>query len=135
MKRIDIKNELINNKQVRIIGETLNEIQYNNQLCLADFLVLPYRKYIYKSRLSGLAIESAINAIPIITTEDTWLSWSIDQFGSGIKVPENDPVSLANAIIYGHNNKSTFKDYARKRSSLAREYNSKERFLSLLWSD
>ena len=102
---------------------------------MADFMVLPYRKFVYKSRLSGVAIESAVNGIPIIATDNTWLSWCIDEFASGIKIQENNPINLAEKIIFGHKNKKFFKDKAKMRSSIAKSYNSKERYLSLLWND
>lgn len=133
--KIILKDELINHKNVRIIERTLNQKEYLDELLRADFMVLPYRKFVYKSRLSGVAIESAVNGIPIIATDNTWLSWSIDEFAAGIKIKENNPENLAEKIIFGHKNKKFFKEEAKMRSSLAKSYNSKERYLSLLWND
>ena len=133
--KISLKEELINHKNVRIIKKTLNEKEYQKELLMADFMVLPYRKFVYKSRLSGVAIESAVNGIPIIATDNTWLSWCIDEFASGIKIQENNPINLAEKIIFGNKNKKFFKDEAMMRSSIAKSYNSKERYLSLLWND
>ncbi|RZK46040.1 MAG: glycosyltransferase, partial [Pedobacter sp.] len=99
-KAVPISDTLRQSKQVLLIERVLDDNEYNDYLQQADVLVLPYRRKIYFNRISGVAIEAACSGIPMIVTENTWLSEAMDQFGAGVKVKDEDAGDLAEKIIY-----------------------------------
>ena len=96
-------------------------------------MVLPYRRALYHSQISGVAVEAACAGIPMIYTADTWLSDFVGEQGAGIAVADGDVKGLADAIRTMATNYPAYKALAVERSAIARARNSPEEFARVLW--
>jgi glycosyltransferase involved in cell wall biosynthesis len=132
-KRIEIDNRLRESKSVTLLENVLSETEYQNYFSSADFIVLPYRRRVYFNRISGVAVEAACRGIPVISTENTWLSWAMKEFGAGVNVRDNDSYDLYNQLLYCIANWEQLRNAAAERRQVALAYNSAENYLSCLW--
>jgi len=130
---VAISEELRKAKQVQLIEHVLDENAYHQYLQQADFVVLPYRRKIYFNRISGVAIEAACLGIPMIVTENTWLDWAMNEYGTGVTVKNEDAIDLAEKIELCLEKKEELKRKAMDRKSVALELNSTNRYLKCVW--
>jgi glycosyltransferase involved in cell wall biosynthesis len=132
-KEVPISTTLRATPQVAILEHVLSDEEYKALLNRADFIVLPYRRVEYFNKISGVAIEAALAGIPMIVTENTWLSWALAEYGAGITVKDGDVDDLARKICYALEHREGLTEEARQRKSVAMEKNSSERYLQTLW--
>jgi glycosyltransferase involved in cell wall biosynthesis len=132
---IPISDRLRSEPRVVLLERRLSNQEYASYFSKSDFIVLPYRKSTYFNRISGVAVEAAVSGKPMIVTENTWLSWAMQEFGSGIAVPEDDVDSWCRAIEDCCAKGLSMQSEARRRMSVARAYNSSEKYLDMLWSE
>lgn len=128
-----ISDRLRASARVTLLEQRLSNEEYATFFQDADFIVLPYRKATYFNRISGVAVEAAVSGKPMIVTEDTWLSWAMREFGSGIAVTEDDVDGWCAALEKCCAERERMLATARERMAVARDYNSSERYLSILW--
>jgi glycosyltransferase involved in cell wall biosynthesis len=83
---------------VTLLERALSDREYQSVLESADLVVLPYDRGVYRSRTSGPFSEALATGIPVVCTEDTWMSDQLVRFGAGETCVSGDPVALANAI-------------------------------------
>ena len=131
---IPISDRLRSHPNVILLERRLSNAEYNSYFSKADFIVLPYRKSTYFNRISGVAVEAAISGKPMIVTENTWLSWAIQEFGSGFCVPEADVDAWSQAIEQCCADRVALQAHAQRRMADAQNYNSSERYLDTLWN-
>ena len=124
---------LVAHPQVRYVEEALSSADYDRLFLGIDCMVLPYRRALYHSQISGVAVEAACAGIPMIYTADTWLSDFIGEQGAGIAVADGDAKGLADAIRTMAADYPAYKALAIKRSAIARARNSPEAFARVLW--
>lgn len=122
------------NPQVTIIREALSPDDYDRMFSKIDCMVLPYRRAIYGSQISGVAVEAACSGIPLICPEGTWLADYSADYAAGITVPSEDVAALAGAIVTVAAGRESFFDRARQAAVRARAQNSAEEFLRVLWT-
>ena len=120
--------------QVELIEHVLDEDSYREYMQDADFIVLPYRRKVYFNRISGVAVEAACAGIPMIVTENTWLSWAMTEFGAGVTVRDGDATDLADKIKLCLAERVTLSATAQERKTVARKSNSTEHYLQILWN-
>lgn len=132
-KEVPISPVLRNAKQVLLLETVLDEEAYKGHLQQADFVVLPYRRKVYFNRISGVAVEAACAGIPMIVTENTWLSWAMNEYGAGVTVCDGDPKDLEEKIRFCIENRSSLASKAFEKKSVALELNSTERYLQCVW--
>lgn len=125
--------KLQSDPRVRFVTEALSSEDYQDLLFGIDCMVLPYRRYAYYARGSGVAVESACMGLPMIHTADTWLSDFVDQQGAGIAVPDGDATALAAAILHIAGHFAEYKDRAMVQSKVALSANSAEAYAGALW--
>ena len=125
---------LLAQPQVEFIEEVLSSAQYRQAMLAIDCMVLPYRRALYHSQTSGVAVEAACAGIPMIYTADTWLSDFVGEQGAGIAVADGDAEGLAQAIRSMAADYPAYKAQAVERSVLARARNSPEAFAQALWT-
>ncbi|MCF3648447.1 glycosyltransferase [Synoicihabitans lomoniglobus] len=130
---VEVSEKLRSDHRVTYLERRLSNEEYATYFRDADFIVLPYRKMTYFNRISGVAVEAAVSGKPMIVTESTWLEWAVNEFGSGIAVPEGGIEELCAAIERCCEERDSILARARERMAVARDYNSSERYLSLLW--
>lgn len=128
-----IDDALRNARQVELIERVLSEDEYQQYLQQADFIVLPYRRQVYFNRISGVAVEAACAGIPMVVTENTWLSWALKEYGVGVTVRNADADDLAEKIAYCIVEKDNLKVAAASRKQLALELNSTIRYFACVW--
>lgn len=124
---------LVGQPQVCYVEEALSSAAYDRQFLKIDCMVLPYRRALYHSQISGVAVEAACAGIPMIYTADTWLSDFIGEQGAGIAVADGDAAGLADAIRTMATDYPAYKALAVERSAIARTRNSPEAFARVLW--
>ena len=124
---------LMAHPQVRYVEETLSSADYDGLFLGIDCMVLPYRRVLYHSQISGVAVEAACAGIPMIYTADTWLSDFVGEQGTGIAVTDGDVEGLARAIQTMAAEYPAYKTLAVERSAIARARNSPEAFARVLW--
>ena len=96
-------------------------------------MVLPYRRQAYYTRLSGLAVETAMAGIPMIYTKDTWLEDAIEEYGSGLPMENENVEDLVAQILKMYLEIQVFKKHALTQASQAKAYHSAEHFMKKLW--
>lgn len=126
---------LLADPRVRFITAAMTSDEYRKLLAATDCLVLPYRRSAYFSRGSGVAVEAACAAIPMIYTADTWLDDYVAREGAGIAVPDGDAPALAAAFAGMVDHYPVQKANAVARSALARDSNSAEGYALALWGN
>lgn len=119
--------------QVRFLNQVISSADYDRLFLDIDCMVLPYRRALYHSQISGVAVEAACAGIPMIYTADTWLSDFVGEQGAGISVADGDAEGLAQAILAMAADYPAFKARAVERSAIARARNSPEAFARVLW--
>ena len=130
---IPIDEDLRQSDKVTILEQVLSENEYNTHFQNSDFLALPYRLQTYFNRTSGVMVEAACSGIPVIVTENTWLSWAMGKYGAGITVKEADPEDLYSKLLYAIENWKSLTEKAMKMRSIALSQHSSESYLQCLW--
>ena len=125
--------QLANAPQVDWRNGVLTSQDYDGALAAIDCMVLPYRRLMYQSRSSAVAVEAACAGIPMIYTADTWLSDFVVEQGAGIAVADGDVEGLERAILAMAADYPTYKAQAVERSAIARQRNSPAEFARVLW--
>jgi glycosyltransferase involved in cell wall biosynthesis len=131
---VDISPQLREAAQVELLEHTLDDVSYRRYLQTADVMVLPYRRLEYFNKISGVAVEAALAGIPMIVTENTWLSWAMDEYGAGLQVKDGDVQDLKNKLMYAITHWRELKKQAAARKGTAIELNSSERYLRQMWN-
>lgn len=129
----EISDRVRGDRRVDLYERRLTNEEYAGLFRKSDFIVLPYRKCTYFNRISGVAVEAAVSAKPMIVTRNTWLEWAMQEFGSGVSVPEGCSTSLCEQIEECCANFEDMLRAASERAEVARNYNSAPRYLGLLW--
>lgn len=124
---------LADSAQVDWRDGVLSSHDYGEALAGIDCMVLPYRRLMYQSRSSAVAVEAACSGIPMIYTADSWLSDFVAEQGAGIAVADGDVAGLARAILAMAADYPTHKAKAVEHSAIARARNSPEAFARVLW--
>ncbi len=120
---------LLSNPKVQYIDKALNSEEYKNLLLQTDVMVLPYRPSSYYARVSRVAIEAAINSIPMIYTRDSWNeSLVLEHHGAGTGFDTESVDSLYQAIEYSVTHLDTLKKEAEARRLSALEHYSAATF-------
>ena len=125
--------QLVDSPQIDWRDQILSSQDYDRILSEIDCMVLPYRRLMYQSRSSAVAVEAACAGIPMIYTADSWLSDFVTEQGAGIAVADGDVKGLAEAIRTMAANYPAFKALAVERSAIARTRNSPAAFARVLW--
>ena len=128
-----VQDVLRNSPQVELIEQHIGDKEYGNLFHRADFLLLPYRRQAYFNRLSGVAVEAACAGLPMIVTENTWLSWAMEEFGAGVTVKDGDFEDLARQIEFCITHRAELRLHAQQRRIVAMEKNSSEAYIKCVW--
>ena len=124
-----ISPTLRENPLVHYITEVFDKDAYLDYLARTDIVVLPYRRFFYRERLSRVAIDAAIAGIPFIAPEGTWLSRFQEKYGAGLTFEPERPESLAEMIREARKQSDDLKARARSRMKAAAEAFGPEAFL------
>ena len=128
------RSELLSSHpQIQYIEQVLTSAEYESAMHGLDCLILPYRRKLYHSQTSGVAVEAACAGIPMIYTADTWMSDFVEEQGAGIAVADGDVDGLAQAILAMAADYPAYKALAVERSAIARLRNSPAEFARVLW--
>lgn len=132
---IPIREELRNSTRVTLLERSLTDEEYSSYFQKADFLSLPYRRKMYFNQISGVLIEAACSGIPMIVTENTWLSWAMEEYGAGVTVIHDDAEDLYKKLLYCIENWSELARAAQMKKDVALAKNSTERYLQCVWNE
>lgn len=125
--------ELMRDDRVEYHLRELDSAEYERRLYQSDCVILPYRRESYYGRISGIAVEAATAGIPVIYSHDTWVADAIQGYGAGAGFPDGDAGALAETIHAVAVGIDRYAAAGTARAAAAREYHSRERFLSALW--
>lgn len=120
-------------EKVTFIETPLPSGDYDAMFERIDCMVLPYRRSMYHSQISGVAVEAACAGIPIIYTQDTWLADFTQELGSGLGIRDGNVDDLADAMVKIASKRDFYTKQARERAAVAQHANSGEAFLRTLW--
>ena len=91
--------DLLANPKVEYIDQPLDSKEYAKLIAQTDIMILPYRLRAYYARVSRVAIEAAINSIPMIYTKNSWNESLVeDGHGAGVGFDSESVESLFEAI-------------------------------------
>lgn len=119
--------------RVEFIEQPLSSDAYRDQFDAIQCMVLPYRRLTYHSQISGVAVEAACAGIPMIYTDDSWLSDFAGEQGAGIGVADGNVAALAEAMLEIRANFERYQSTAREAAIVARRRNSEAAFVEKLW--
>ena len=109
----------------------LSEREYHETLSNADVILLPYSREVYYAGTSGICAEALAMGIPIITTQDTWMSDQVAR-GGGLTFRDSDATDLARAIREAVRRAGELKVGARKIQAFWRNFHNPENFYEQL---
>ncbi len=118
---------------IEILGRPLSSEAYAALLAEADAVVLPYLREAYYARISGVAVEAMLMGIPLIYSQDTWVSSMVSEYGAGLGFPSGDIQALSECIWEMSQNPVKWKALAVEKRSAARAHFSPANFQSGLW--
>ncbi|MGF1484558.1 MAG: glycosyltransferase [Opitutales bacterium] len=121
--------------RVELITDFLSSEAYEELFLNAHCVVLPYRWTSYFARQSNQVAEAGTAGLPMIVTDDTWLSRAVDRWAHGLKVPDGDTEALVTALKQMHDNIAAHLEAATQRRPNAQAFNSPERFMAYLWGE
>ncbi|MGF1449418.1 MAG: glycosyltransferase [Opitutales bacterium] len=122
-------------ERVELVTDFLSSEQYEALFLNAHCVVLPYRWTSYFARQSNQVAEAGTAGLPMIVTDDTWLSRAVDRWAHGLKVPDGEVEPLVNALKQMHDNIGEHLAQAEARRPQAQAFNSPERFMAFLWGE
>lgn len=126
---------LLSSPKVEFIEKALNSSGYEDVIRETDVMVLPYRLSSYYARVSRVAIEAAINSIPMIYTEKSWNESLVqDGHGAGEGFESENIDSLFQAIVRTVDNFDALKTQAEERKTSALNHYSAATFEKYLKS-
>ncbi len=86
-------------QNARFITELMNPDDYFAALFSADVVILPYWKSVYEFRTSGVFVEAVCAGKIVVCSKNTWMADELGSVGSGLLCEEQNPASLAKAIV------------------------------------
>jgi len=91
------KLKSIQSDKLCLLESTLTEREYWSSFDHAICFVV-YDKNKYADSVSGVLLDAMFSHVPVITTQDTWMSDIIIEYGSGKVVSKDSPVDLLVAV-------------------------------------
>jgi hypothetical protein len=65
--------------RIQLLPNHLSDADYLHWLCASDLILLPYDKYTYQERTSGIFLETILaGKIPVVS-QGTWMAWQLCQ--------------------------------------------------------
>lgn len=125
---VRLPEALRSDPRVTIISRYFVDNEYSDCLAQTDVMILPYRLAAYRLRGSRVAIEAAVNGIPVICTAGSTLADTIEQHGAGITFTEANVDDLVRALAEAVHQFAGLATKASHRQASARAYYSVERF-------
>ena len=127
--------DLLSSPKVEFIEKALDSTGYESVIKETDVMVLPYRLSSYYARVSRVAIEAAINSIPMIFTKKSWNESLVkDGHGAGEGFESENIDSLYQAIARTVENIESLRTQAEERKTSALEHYSAATFEAYLKS-
>jgi glycosyltransferase involved in cell wall biosynthesis len=116
----------------QLINHSLDRPAYAALLASSDLIVLPYRRSSYHNRVSRVAIEAALHAIPLVYMSGIWCEEVVELTGSGVAIAEETPEAVFQALRTALHQLPVLRQRARQAKSLVEERYSAGRFRQLL---
>jgi glycosyltransferase involved in cell wall biosynthesis len=91
--------ELLATGRYQLINQGLDRQGYANLLARSDLVVLPYRRSSYHNRVSRIAIEAALQGIPLVVMSGTWCEEVVKLTQAGTIIDEEDADSVYKAVL------------------------------------
>ena len=124
---------LRNSPHVELIETDFDSSAYFQHLCQVDAMVLPYRKFFYFTKLSRVAIDSAIAGRPFVFPTGTWMEDFAGSFGAGVSFEPENAASLAAALKSLVTQRSELRETAESRMADARSEHAPSAFAKVAW--
>jgi glycosyltransferase involved in cell wall biosynthesis len=131
LKSIAELNKLGNS--VVTIDRCFDTAEYYELMSLADAIIIPYRAPFYYSRTSGIFSEALGMGKPVIVPEGTWMQRQLLRFdGAGTTFRDNDPHSLADAVLSLLKDRSAMQEKALQSSTAWLKYHNPSNYIDIL---
>ncbi len=132
LSRLD--QDLRKDPRITYITSVFSPENYLDYLSQTDCIVLPYRRCFYRERLSRVAIDAAICGIPFIAPEGTWLETFQASYGAGTTFLDEDPASLAKALLTCLQHQKEHSTQASSKMSIAQLEFGPQKFIEAILS-
>jgi glycosyltransferase involved in cell wall biosynthesis len=119
---------LLASGRYQLINTALDRHEYAALLYRSDLIVLPYRRSSYHNRVSRVAIEAAIQGIPLVYMSGTWCEELVELTGAGVAIPEESAEAVCQALRTAFDHLPNLRLQARRTARLVAEKFSGRRF-------
>jgi glycosyltransferase involved in cell wall biosynthesis len=124
--------DLLADGRYQLINHSLDRQAYAALLVCSDMIVLPYRRSSYHNRVSRVAIEAALQGIPLVYMCGTWIEEVVEITGAGVAIAEETPAAIYNALRFALDRLPELRYSAKRAIQQVAETYSASRFRQLL---
>lgn len=124
--------ELLADGRYQLINQSLDRQAYADLLARSQLIVLPYRRSSYHNRVSRVAIEAALQGIPLVYMAGTWCEEIVQISGAGVSISEETPEATFEALRAALPQLPELRDRAVQACGRIRDNYSAQRFRQLL---
>ena len=125
----------LGHSSIRLIDRPISREDYQELLFSGNVTLLPYRKQTYYARTSGPLVESIAAGIPLIVTDETWLSEQARKTGTGITVTDGSIDQLCCALMQMRDQYAAWSARAIAAAPEWRAFHNPQNFLEMLLSE
>ena len=122
----------LKSKNLILIEDNLSEEDYFKAIEESDIVLLPYESNSYYAQTSGIFTESLSAGKIIITTNNTWMSSQLLDYGSGLVFENNNFDDFYNKFKYAINNKNVLIENSIATSVKWNKYHNSNNFFHKL---
>jgi glycosyltransferase involved in cell wall biosynthesis len=125
--------DLLADGRYQLINHSLDRQAYASLLACSNLIVLPYRRSSYHNRVSRVAIEAALQGIPLVYMHGTWIEEVVELTVAGVAIADENPAAVAEAIRAALEQLPTLQKLASKAQKKIESFYSTSRFRELLF--
>lgn len=114
-----------------LLSDNLSELEYYERLMQTDLMILAYDPKFYHSNTSGIFSECISNGIPVIVSDETWMSYQLNKC-VGLCTKYEDEAKLSESILRVASNYEYFKKMAITQQREWNTFHNKEVFFNKL---
>jgi glycosyltransferase involved in cell wall biosynthesis len=122
----------LNNQNINFLTSDLSESDYFSLLENADIILLPYNSKFYHVQTSGIFTEALSAGKIVIVSDNTWMSFQLNKFNSGLVFKENDFDSFYLKFTEALNNYDTLNKQSKNTRIIWNKYHNADNFVKSL---
>lgn len=124
-----------NTDRLDLVTRFVTSEEHRQLIARCDIIMIPYSKSYYGTRTSGILLDALVQGKVVVVPEDTWMSRTVAQCGSGRKFASGDSQSLLDALEDVIENYGKYKTAASNGIDQLRSRFSAAALLDVLFSE